>query len=70
MPGEPELAPEPSGGPEIKALLRLLSYALAEANNMGLEECAELINRAAAELRRQLSEAGRLHPEADLTRLH
>ena len=36
--------------PDAKALLRLLSYAFAEANQLGLADCAALIDQAANEV--------------------
>lgn len=39
---------------DVKALMRLLTYAVAEANNLGLDDCAELIRRAAGEIEQQV----------------
>ena len=46
----PEHRLEAEQSPEARALLRLLSYAFAEANNLGLDDCASLINEAAGKV--------------------
>lgn len=56
--------------PDAKALLRLLSYAFAEANQLGLGDCAALIDRAAGEVQRRMEVEGAFGLSIDLTKLH
>ena len=56
--------------PDAKALLRLLSYAFAEANQLGLSDCAAFIDMAANEVQRRMELGHRESPTSDLSRLH
>ena len=56
--------------PEAKALLRLLSYAFIEANQLGLADCASLINQAASQVQFQMDLDEEIGPAVDLQNLH
>ena len=56
--------------PDAKALLRLLSYAFIEANQLGLEDCAFLINQAASEVQFRMELENDIGPAVDIRNLH
>ena len=56
--------------PDAKALLRLLSYAFTEANQLGLADCASLIDQAASEVQFRMNLDGDIGPAADIHNLH
>ena len=56
--------------PDAKALLRLLSYAFAEANQLGLSDCAAFIDMAAGEVQRRMDCGHGDGSTTDLSRLH
>lgn len=56
--------------PDAKALLRLLSYAFIEANQLGLEDCAALINQAANDVQFRMDLEADIGPVVDLHNLH
>ena len=56
--------------PDAKALLRLLSYAVIEANQLGLKDCAALIHQAAGEIQHQMDLDVEPVPAAELRKLH
>jgi hypothetical protein len=60
----------PGEDADVKALLRLLTYAFAEASNLGLDGCAELIHRAAGEVRQQIGGLGYDPTATDTTHMH
>ena len=55
---------------EARALLRMLTYAAAEANSLGMTECAELIGMAADDVQRRIADTTPPRPSATLTRIH
>ena len=61
---------ETDQGPEARALLRLLSYAYAEANNLGLNDCATLINEAAGQVQRLMVGKDRQIATLDRSQVH
>lgn len=70
MRNDPLPSAQSEEAPDAKALLRLLSYAFIEANQLGLEDCALLINQAASEVQFRLEIDDDIGPAADLQNLH